>query len=157
MEMAKLLLSLILTVCFVLRVTDGQGEVTERVCVLPYSDNKLMSESHSNYLLSVITAQVTRSSSGPLTAGQTGFSLSCDVTGTENLNTPTFTYQWRRNGGVISGQQGSTLSLSPLTASNAGEYNCSVTVSSTSLSSTVTVNSDNTETVSIQSKWRFEI
>ena len=44
-------------------------------------------------LTSVVTAQVTRSSSGPLTAGQTGFSLSCDVTGTENLNTPTFTYQ----------------------------------------------------------------
>ena len=102
-------------------------------------------------LPSVITAQVTRSSSGPLTAGQTGFSLSCDVTGTENLNTPTFTYQWRRNGGVISGQQGSTLSLSPLTASNAGEYNCSVTVSSTSLSSTVTVNS-NTDILSLLSK-----
>ena len=89
-----------------------------------------------------------RSSSGPLTAGQTGFSLSCDVTGTENLNTPTLTYQWRRNGGVISGQQGSTLSLSPLTASNAGEFDCSVTVNSTSLSSTVTVKS-NTDIVSL--------
>ena len=33
METAELLLSLILTVSFVLRVTDGQGEVTERVCV----------------------------------------------------------------------------------------------------------------------------
>ena len=32
-RMATLFLSLILTVCFVLRVTDGQGEVTERVCV----------------------------------------------------------------------------------------------------------------------------
>ena len=31
--MATLFLSLILTVCFVLRMTDGQGEVTERVCV----------------------------------------------------------------------------------------------------------------------------
>ena len=104
-------------------------------------------------LTSVITAQVTHSSSGPLTVGQTGFSLSCDVTGTENLKTPTFTYKWRRNGGEISGQQGRTLSLSPLTASNAGEYDCSVTVSSTSLSSTVTVNSGNTETVSIQREW----
>ena len=102
-------------------------------------------------LPSVITAQVTRSSSGPLTAGQTGFSLSCDVT--DNLNTPIYTYQWKRNGGIISGQQGSTLSLSPLNASNAGEYNCSVIISSTSLSSTVTVNSGNTETVSIQREW----
>ena len=32
-RMATLLLSIILTVSFVLRVTDGQGEVTERVCV----------------------------------------------------------------------------------------------------------------------------
>ena len=31
--MSTLLLSLILTVSFVLRVADGQGEVTERVCV----------------------------------------------------------------------------------------------------------------------------
>ena len=99
-------------------------------------------------LPSVITAKVFHSNNGSLTAGQTGFSLSCDITGAENLNTPTFTYQWRRNGGVISGQQGSTLSLSPLTASNAGEYNCSVTVSSTSLSSTVTVNSSNTDILS---------
>ena len=105
----------------------------------------------------VITAQVTRGSSGPLTAGQTGFSLSCDVTGTDNLNTPTLTYQWRRNGGVISGQQGSTLSLSTLVASNAGEYNCSVTVSSTSLSSILTVNSSNTATVSIQGRLYYDI
>ena len=32
-RMTTLYLSLILTVSFVLRVTDGQGEVTERVCV----------------------------------------------------------------------------------------------------------------------------
>ena len=97
---------------------------------------------------------MTRSSGGTLTVGQTGFSLSCDVTGIENLNTPTFTYQWRRNDGVISGQQGSTLSLSPLTASNAGEYNCSVTVNSTSLSSAVTVNS-NTDILSLLGKSVF--
>ena len=33
MATCTLFLSLILTVSFVLRVTDGQGEVTERVCV----------------------------------------------------------------------------------------------------------------------------
>ena len=32
-RMITLFLSLILTFCFVLRVTDGQGDVTERVCV----------------------------------------------------------------------------------------------------------------------------
>ena len=112
----------------------------------------LINQCHKILISSVITVQVTRSNNGSLIAGQTGFSLSCDVTGTENLNTPTFTYQWRRNGEVISGQQGRTLSLSPLTASNAGEYNCSVTVSSTSLNSTVTFNSINTDFLSLLSK-----
>ena len=94
---------------------------------------------------------MTRSNSGPLTAGQSGFSLSCDVTGTENLNTPSFMYQWEKNGQVISGQQGSVLSLSPLSASKAGEYNCSAIVNSTSLTSPVTVSTD-TDIVLIKRK-----
>ena len=103
-------------------------------------------------LPSVITAQVTRSNSGPLTAGQTGFSLSCDVTGTENLNKLRFIrFEWWRNGELISGWMARTLSLSPLTASNAGEYNCSASLCSTSLSAPdITVNSDNTTIVTIQ-------
>ena len=99
----------------------------------------------------VITVQVTPSSSGPLTAGQTGFSLSCDVSGTDNLNSPSFTYQWRKDDDVIADQQGRTLSLSPLTASNAGQYICEVTVTSTSLSRPITIIS-NVHDVSIQSK-----
>ena len=99
----------------------------------------------------VITVQVTPSSGGPLTAGQTGFSLRCDVSGTDNLNSPTFTYQWQKDGDVISDQQGQTLSYSPLTASNAGQYICEVTVTSTSLSRSITIIS-NVQDVSIQSK-----
>ena len=45
MEMTKLLLSLILTVSFVLRVTDGQGEVTERVCVSYITSVHILSSS----------------------------------------------------------------------------------------------------------------
>ena len=96
---------------------------------------------------------MTRSSSGgSISVGQTGFSLTCQVSGTGNLNSPTLTYQWWQNGEVVSGQLRDNLSLPPLTLSDAGEYNCSVSVSSSSLSSTVTVNSTNTETVVIQSK-----
>ena len=92
------------------------------------------------------------SSGGSLSVGQTGFSLTCQVSGTENLNSPiTLTYQWWQNGGVVSGQQGHNLSLPLLSLSDAGEYTCSVSVNSSSLSSTVTVNSTNTETVAIQS------
>ena len=87
-----------------------------------------------------------------LTAGQTGFSLDCDVSGTDNLNSPTFTYQWRMDGRALSGQQGRTLTLSPLAASHAGQYTCQVTVVSSSLSSDITVTS-NTQTVNIQCKW----
>ena len=91
-------------------------------------------------------------SGGSLSVGHTGFSFTCQVSGTENLDSPTLTYQWWHNGRVVSGQQGDTLSLPPLTLSDAGEYNCSVSVSSSSLSSTVTVNSTNAETVVIQSE-----
>ena len=92
------------------------------------------------------------SSGGKLSVGQTGFSLTCQVSGTGNLNSPTLTYQWWQNGRVVSGQEGDTLSLPLLTLSDAGEYTCSVSVSSSSLSSTVTVNSTNIETVVIQSE-----
>ena len=99
-----------------------------------------------------VTVQVTRSSSDPLTAGQTGLSLSCNVTGIDNFDAPTLTYQWHRNGQVISEQHGSTLSLSPLSASKVGEYNCTVIVNSTSLNFPITVNSRNTEIVTIKRK-----
>ena len=95
---------------------------------------------------------MSRSSNDSLTVGQTGFSLGCDVIGTENLSSPTFAYQWQRNGSVISAQSGNILLFVPLTASLAGEYSCTVTVSSTSLSSNVTVNSGNTETVSVHTE-----
>ena len=81
---------------------------------------------------SVVTAQVIASSDGLLTAGQNGFSLTCNVSGTGNLNLPTFNYQWKKGGGIIPGQQGRTLSLSPLNVSTAGQYMCEVTVISLS-------------------------
>ena len=102
-------------------------------------------------LHSEITAVVTPSSSSSPTLVQTGFSLTCDVSGTENLNSPTLTYEWQRNGSVLSNQQERTLSLSPLSGSHVGEYVCKVTVNSTLLSS-VEMRTSGTHTVSAQSK-----
>ena len=59
---------------------------------------------------------------------------------------------WRREGVLISDQQGQTLTLSPLAASHAGRYICEATVASSSLSSDITATSGN-QTVNIQRKY----
>ena len=102
-------------------------------------------------LHSVITAVVTPSSSNSLTLGQTGFFLTCDVSGTNKLNSLTLTYEWQRNGGVLSNQQARNLFLSPLSGSHVGEYVCRVSVNSTLLNSEE-MRASGTHTVSAQSK-----
>ena len=79
-----------------------------------------------------VTAQVIPSSEGLLTAGQTNFSLTCNVSGTGNLESPAFTYQWKKDEDLIPDRHRRTLSLSPLNVSNAGQYMCEVTVTSQS-------------------------
>ena len=93
---------------------------------------------------------VTPSSRSSLTLGQTGFSLTCDVSGTDNLN-PALTYEWQRNGVVLSNQQVRTLLLHPLSGSHVGEYACKVTVHSALLNS-VEMRTSGTHAVSAQSK-----
>ena len=88
--------------------------------------------------------------------GQSGYSLTCDVTGDENLN-PTITYQWTMDNGNSQTQVGTnsnSLSFSPLSLSNAGRYTCSVTVSSLYLDGNVVVSSSNinSEVVMLESK-----
>ena len=86
--------------------------------------------------------------------GQTGNTLTCDVSGTDNLN-PTITYQWTRNNGSTQTQVGTnsnTLILSPPRLSNAGDYTCSVTVSSTLLNNDIITSSGITQSVIIQSE-----
>ena len=47
------------------------------------------------------------------------YTLTCNVSGT------TFNiYQWRKDGAVISGETGPTLSFSPLRLPDAGQYSC---------------------------------
>ena len=82
---------------------------------------------------------VTANLSTPLMVGQTGNTLTCNITGAERLS-PTITYQWTRNDGTTQTQFGtnsSILTLSPLKLSNAGGYNCSVTVSSSLLNNDI--------------------
>ena len=91
----------------------------------------------------IITAVV---SGGTPTVGES-YSLTCTVTGADRLN-PTITYQW--NNTVVSGETQSTLSFSSLSLSDAGQYRCYVTVSSTLLSRSISVTS-NTQDLTLQS------
>ena len=88
-----------------------------------------------------------------LMAGQTDNTLTCNVSGAENL-TSTINYQWTRYNGSTSAQVGTnsqTLSLSPLRLSHAGNYSCRIV--STLLNNPVTA--DNSQSVMIQSKQVF--
>ena len=77
------------------------------------------------------------------------YSLTCDVTGAENLS-PSITYQWTKNNGTQVGTDG-VLSFSPLRLSDAGRYTCQPTVSSPSLSGDITMT--DAHDVRIQSKF----
>ena len=81
------------------------------------------------------------------------YTLTCSVTGANNIN-PTITYQWTKNNGTqtqVVGTNSNTLSLSPLRLSDTGQYTCSVTVSSTLISSVITATSTALD-ISIPSK-----
>ena len=101
----------------------------------------------------VITAMV---SGGTPTVGES-YSLTCTVTGADRLN-PTITYQWFKDNTVVSltGETQSTLSFSSLSLSDAGQYRCDVTVSSTLLSQSVTKMS-NTQDLTLQSRYNSSL
>ena len=73
--------------------------------------------------------------------GRDGYNLTCNVFGSENLNS-TITYQWTKNNSththVQVGTDSSTLSFPSLRLSDAGEYTCQVNVSSSYLNKDVT-------------------
>ena len=85
--------------------------------------------------------------------GQSGYSLTCDVTGDENLSSIR-TYHWTRDNGAMSqvGTNSNTLSFSSLSLSDAGRYTCNVTVSSPYLNNNVMALSSNSEDVVFESK-----
>ena len=78
--------------------------------------------------------------------------LTCDVSGAENLS-PATTYQWSRDSGTGTQTQvgkSRTLSFSPLSLSDAGQYSCSVTVNSPYLNSDIMASSLNYHTLMLQ-------
>ena len=98
-----------------------------------------------------ITAMVTANLKESLMVGQTGNTLTCNVSGADNLN-PTITYQWTRNDQPVPGATTNTFNFSPLRLSQAGVYTCSATVGSSFLSGDINANAGNPQTVMIQSE-----
>ena len=80
--------------------------------------------------------------------------LTCNVTGAGGLTDAgaMVTYQWLKNGAVVSGQTMATLSFSPLIFSDAGSYTCQATVTSSLVSDPITTNSTNSIDVTLTCK-----
>jgi hypothetical protein len=83
--------------------------------------------------------------------GQTGNTLTCDVSGADNL-TPTIAYQWTRDGVTVPDGNSRILNLSPLQLSHAGNYTCQATISSSLLHNSISATSDNNPSITIQSE-----
>ena len=75
------------------------------------------------------------------------YSLTCTVSGAERLTSAMVTYQWLKDGAVVSDQTMATLSFSPLTFSDAGSYSCWGTVTSSLLSVPISQNSTNATSI----------
>ena len=86
-----------------------------------------------------------------LKVGQTGNTLTCEVSGAERFS-PKIAYQWTRNNQVVSDGNSKTLNLSLLRLSHAGSYACNVTVSSALLSSSISASSRENQNVTVQSE-----
>ena len=72
--------------------------------------------------------------------GKSDYTLTCGVSGAENLNS-TITYQWTKNNGTQTqvGTDSTTLFFFPLKLSDAGQYTCQATVSSNYLISDISI------------------
>jgi hypothetical protein len=101
-----------------------------------------------------ISIQIT--TSGAPVVGQSGYSLTCGVTGAENLS-PSITYQWTKNNGTHTQIQNDAanprVSFSPLRLSDAGQYTCQATISSPFLSDDITMTA--MQDVRIQSEFSY--
>ena len=98
-----------------------------------------------------ITVSITSSVATPMVGSM--HSLNCTITGAEGLidtESDTYSYQWFKNGSVVSNQTMDTLSFSSLTFSDAGSYTCRATVTSSLLSSPIT--RSNSESIELISK-----
>ena len=86
------------------------------------------------------------------TAGENNYLLMCSVSGAENLN-PTITYRWIKNSGTQVGTNSSNLSFTPLRLSDAANYVCEVTISSSYLTGDIVTMNFDPHNVSIPSEF----
>ena len=75
-------------------------------------------------------------SGGTLTEEQ-NYMLRCTASGGGSM---VYTYMWLKDGSVVSGQNSSTYSFSPLRLTDSGRYSCQVRVGSTTTSTSREVN-----------------
>ena len=87
-----------------------------------------------------INVSVTANLNTPLMVGQTDNTPICGVSGADDLN-PTIAYQWTRDGGREVSSS-STLPISPVGLSDAGNYTCRATVNSDLLINDITVSAN---------------
>ena len=98
-------------------------------------------------LIQTLSVSVVSSVATPMVGSV--YSLTCTVTLPERLTDAgaMVTYQWLKNGAVVSGKMMATLSFSSLTFSDAGSYTCQASVTSSLLSDPFTNASSNSESV----------
>ena len=96
---------------------------------------------------------VTANLNTPLMVGQTDSTLTCVVSGADNLN-PMTNYRWTRDDETIQNGSLNTYTFSPFRLSLAGEsvYTCHATVGSTLLNSNLDASDGTTQRVEIQSE-----
>ena len=116
-------------------------------CMLIVSFNNFMSPLPAP----VISVMVYLSLTIPLMLGRTGTTLTCDVSGADNLQ-PLINYQWTKDNEPVQDGSSRILNLSPLRLYHAGNYACNVIVNSTLIKETIAVASLNSQSVIIQSE-----
>ena len=80
------------------------------------------------------------------------YSLTCTVTGAERLTGSTITYQWFKDGVMVSDQTMETLSFTSLTFSDAGGCTCEATIMSSLLSGPITTSRTTSLDITLASK-----
>ena len=115
---------------------------------LPYIQSLLTS-----FLLLDPAITVTVSTGGVTPIVGAMYSLTCTVIGAESLTDSTMTYQWFKDGGVVSDQTVENLSFTSLTFSDAGEYICEATVMSGLLSGHITTARSNSVDLTLKCEY----
>ena len=103
----------------------------------------------------LITVKVDDQSNTAAPMAGSSYSLNCTVTGAERLNGSTITYQWFKDGEMVSGQAMKSYSFARLSFSDAGGYTCRVTLMSDLLSGSFTTTSLNPISVTLKCESKY--